>query len=211
MDNQIKIRGVRIEPEEITTILRGHPDLEAAAVLGNIGKDSDNYLVAYVVSKSGTSLTEQSIRTFLSSKIPAAMIPSSIVFLDVLPFTPNGKLDRRALPLPVLNSQNRTDRFIEPRTPVEEELARIWLEVLPVDQVGIYDNFFELGGHSLLAMQVMNRIQKHFHVPFLLEQIFATPTLVECARHIDSVATKRPASDRTDHSSLFQDHEEGLI
>jgi amino acid adenylation domain-containing protein len=211
MDNQIKIRGVRIEPEEITTILQGHPSLEAAAVLGHAGKEGDNYLVAYVVSKSTISLTEQSIRTFLSSKVPAAMIPSSIVFLDALPYTPNGKLDHRALPVPTVTSQNRTTLFVEPRNPIEEELARIWSEVLRVARVGIYDNFFELGGHSLLAMQVINRIQKTFHVPFPLQQIFASPTLAECGQYIDSVATKKHPSELLRHSSIFQDREEGLI
>lgn len=211
MDNQIKIRGVRIEPEEITSILQGHPDLEAAAVLGHAGNEGDNYLVAYVVSKSTISLTEQSLRTFLSSNVPAAMIPSSIVFLDALPYTPNGKLDHRALPAPALTFQNRTTLFVEPHNPIEAELARIWSEVLPVDRVGIYDNFFELGGHSLLAMQVINRIQKTFHVSFPLQQIFATPTLAECGQYIDSIATKSQPSDMVGHSSFSQDREEGLI
>jgi amino acid adenylation domain-containing protein len=211
MDNQIKIRGVRIEPQEISSILQKHPDLKAAAVLGHSGTNGDNFLVAYVVHKSGISLTEQAIRTFLSSKVPAAMIPSSIMFLDSLPFTPNGKLDRRALPVPALASQNRTTLFVEPRNPVEKELARIWSEVLPVDQVGIYDNFFELGGHSLLAMQVINRIQATFHVPFPLQRIFATPTLAECARHIDSVSSKKEPSNIVRNHSLSLDREEGLI
>jgi len=211
LDTQIKIRGVRIEPDEITSLLQGHPDLEAAAVLGHGGTEGDTVLVAYVIPKPKTSLTVQALRTFLASKVPSAMIPSSIMFLASLPSTPNGKLDRRALPVPVRIPQDRTTPVVGPRTPVEEALVRIWIDILSVEEIGIHDNFFELGGHSLLAMQVMNRIQKTFHVPFPLRQIFETPTLADCAQYIEDVSNENRFSHKEVHILSSQDREEGLL
>ncbi|MGD9851484.1 MAG: amino acid adenylation domain-containing protein [Nitrospirales bacterium] len=209
LDNQIKIRGVRIEPEEITSLLQRHPDLEAAAVLGHVEEDNENFLVAYVVPKSNTPRTEQSLRSFLASKVPAAMVPSSFVFLDSLPVTRNGKLDRRALPVPSLGSPTRRTSFVEPRTSIEKTLVDILIELFSVEQIGINDNFFELGGHSLLAMQVINRIEKIFHTPFSLRYIFETPTIGEWAQYLEEISSESQALPIESHS--LKNREEGLI
>ncbi|MGE0472120.1 MAG: amino acid adenylation domain-containing protein [Nitrospirales bacterium] len=210
MDNQIKIRGVRIEPEEITSILQTHPDLQAAAVVGHKEKDGDNnVLIAYVVAHGNAPLTEQSIRTFLSKKVPAAMIPSSFVFLNSLPLTHSGKLDRRALPATPLTFSNPKMPFVEPRTPAEHALTQILREILSVERIGINDNFFELGGHSLLAMQAINRIETTFRTSFPLRHIFEAPTIADWAQHLDGMSNESQSSHIKPHS--FQDRDEGLI
>jgi amino acid adenylation domain-containing protein len=209
--DQVKIRGYRVEPSEIEKVLREHPRVKEAVVVSHPNAQDEPCLVAYVVPTQSDVASVSQLKGFIASKLPDYMTPSTIVPINQLPLTPSGKLDRQALPAPGLTSQNRMTLFVEPRKPIEEELARIWSEVLPVEQVGIYDNFFELGGHSLQAMQVSNRIQKTFDISFPLQQIFATPTLAECARYIDSISTKREPSNMVRNHSLSQDREEGLI
>lgn len=209
LDNQIKIRGVRIEPEELTSHLEKHQDLAAATVLGHVEEGKDNFLAAYVVPKTRTSPTEQSLRSFLASRVPAAMVPSFFIFLESLPVSHNGKLDRRALPVPALGSAARSPACIEPCTAVESRLSTILRELLSIDQIGIDDNFFELGGHSLLAMQLINRIETVFHIPFPLRHIFECPTIRQWAGLLEAESQNtRPVPAE---APSFKDPEEGFI
>jgi amino acid adenylation domain-containing protein len=181
IDSQVKIRGYRIEPGEIETVLAQHPAIQQAAVLAREDTPGDQRLVAYVVAAAGRTPSLDALRSFLQQKLPDYMVPSAFVFLDSLPFTPNGKLDRKALPTPDQSRPELEDAFAAPRTAVEETLAIVWSEVLKLDKVGIHDNFFHLGGHSLLATKVVSRIRGRFGFDLPLREIFAAPTIAALA------------------------------
>ncbi|QLE40077.1 amino acid adenylation domain-containing protein [Nostoc sp. C052] len=183
IDQQVKIRGFRIELGEIEALLAQHPDVRESVVVVREDEPSDKRLVAYVTLKIEQSLQVGELRRFLKSKLPEYMLPNAFVILEAIPLTSNGKVDRRALPAPELHSQ-LTNKFIAPRTPIEEMLALIWAQVLKVEQVGIYDNFFELGGHSLLATQLLSRIRKVFKIELPLRSLFIAATVAELVQEI---------------------------
>ena len=183
LDHQVKIRGIRIELGEIETVLAQHPTVHQTVVIASEDVLGAQCLVAYVILNQKPAATISEIRGFLSTKLPQYMIPSNFVFLDSLPLTPNGKIDRRALPSPDL-AQELSDKYIAPRSPIEEILALIWADVLKLEQVGIHDNFFELGGNSLLATQLLSRIRNSLKVEIPLHSVFAAATLAELAHLI---------------------------
>ena len=176
-DHQVKIRGFRIELGEIEAALGQHPEVREAIVLAREDIPGEKRLVAYVVAQRVFPITE--LRGFLAEKLPEHMVPSAFVFLDALPLTSNGKIDRRNLPAPDQSRPEQENSFVAPRTSVEELLARIWGEVLKLDQVGIHDNFFALGGHSLLLTQIASRIQRAFLVSLPLRILFDAPTVAD--------------------------------
>jgi len=186
-DFQVKIRGYRIELAEIEMALIDTGTLKEAVVLAHEDSFGEKRLIAYVVPNQVQAPSIQELHSFLRERLPDYMEPSTFVFLDTLPLTPGGKVDRRALP-----DQARPD-FIDPfvaaRTPVEERLAGIWAEVLHLEQVGIHDNFFELGGHSLLATQVISRLSEAFAVELPLRSLFETPTVAGLAERITQQLT----------------------
>ena len=176
VDNQVKLRGVRIELGEIESVLRTHPSVHAAVALVSQAGGDDARLIAYVVA--GARRPEPSeLRRFVRERLPDHTVPGAFVFLDALPMTPNGKLDRRALlslaPTPAEGART----YVAPRTPTEDALAGIMAEVLKVDRVGIHDDFFELGGHSLLAVQVIARVRKILRVELPMRSLFTEPTV----------------------------------
>jgi amino acid adenylation domain-containing protein len=167
LDHQIKLRGFRIELGEIETVLMQHEDVREAVVVvrslerSNDGPAADSkHLVAYVVGKNKTRPSADQIRRYLQTKLPNFMLPSVFVMLDEMPLTPNGKVDRRALPAPDSNRPELERNYVAPRLPVEEKLADIWKIVLGVERVGVHDNFFELGGDSILSLQVVARARQ---------------------------------------------------
>jgi amino acid adenylation domain-containing protein len=175
LDQQVKIRGVRIEPEEVTSVLSRHAAVSSCAVIARPDHQGETALVAYVVpTHTGPAAAE--LRVFLAERLPAALVPSTFVFLDALPLTPNGKLDLRALPAPGEGAGTRST-FVAPRTPVESLLAQIWSEVLGVPRVGVDDDFFALGGHSLRATQVIARARGALGIDLPLRSLFETPTV----------------------------------
>ena len=186
IDNQVKIRGFRIELGEVEAALSQHSDVQASCVIPREDTPGDKRLVAYLVANQDCTPTISELRQFLKAKLPEYMIPNAFVMLESLPLTPSGKVDRRTLPVPDLHSEI-TDKYVAPRTPIEELLAQIWAQVLKVEAVGIYDNFFELGGHSLLATQVVSRIRNIFKVELPLRELFATATLGELALVIEQL------------------------
>jgi amino acid adenylation domain-containing protein len=181
IDHQVKIRGVRIEPEEISAILQLHPAVRSSVVVPFQGDQDSPVLVAYVVAAATREGLKNELRRFLLQQLPATMIPSRFEFIERMPLTPNGKLDRRALPLPDLGDRRTGQTRQKPRNPIEEELAAIWSDVLKTSNWGIYDDFFELGGHSLLATQVISRIGTAFRISLPLRTLFESPTVADLA------------------------------
>ncbi len=160
-DHQVKVRGFRIELEEIEAVLSQHPAVQAAVVVAREDSPGDQRLVAYLINRAGQQATGSELRNFLRLKLPDYMLPSAFVNLPAFPLTPNGKVDRRQLPPPqgAVVDEVRTT-YVAPRTPMEELIVQIWRETLKIEHVGVHDNFFDLGGHSLLSMQVIARLQK---------------------------------------------------
>jgi len=185
IDAQVKIRGFRIELGEIEAVLGQHPAVRDTVVTAREDVVGDKYLVGYVVTNQDYTPNSNDMRSFLEQKLPDYMVPSVFVHLDALPLTPNGKVDRQALPAPDQSRPDLEKAFLAPRTPVEETLAGIWVEVLRLERVGIHDNFFELGGHSLLATQVMSRVCKAFQTEIPLRTLFEKPTIEQFAGNIE--------------------------
>jgi acyl carrier protein len=184
IDDQIKIRGYRIEPGEIEAALSGQAGVRQCAVVVREEEPGDKRLVAYVVAEPGIEVRWQELRSHLQARLPDYMAPSSCVLLSELPLTPNGKLDRQALLKVKGQIITSSPGFIPPRTPIEEELAAIWTELLQVERIGIYDNFFYLGGHSILLTQLVSRVQNVFGVQLPIQSLFIMPTLADMARAI---------------------------
>jgi hypothetical protein len=193
VDAQIKIRGFRIEPGEIEAVLAEHEDISDAIVtVATRGGESDR-LVAYVVPRQNPALngngTGQSarqeltsaLRTHLRAHLPDYMVPATFVVLPQLPQTPNGKVDRRALPSPEMAQSEHDKVYAAPKSSLEEVLTGIWSEVLDVDGVGVDDNFFEIGGHSLLAARLISRVRDRLRVEVPLHTLFRSPTPAQFA------------------------------
>jgi acyl-CoA synthetase (AMP-forming)/AMP-acid ligase II len=192
IDHQVKIRGFRIELREIESALAQHPSVREAVVLATEVKRGDRRLVAYVVGQPQTELEAGDLRRLLKRSLPDYMVPGSFVFLDSLPLTPNGKVDRDGLTAPEGRS-TLGQTFVEPRTPEEEQLARIWADILRVERVGVEENFFELGGDSLLSVQVVARAREMGHL-LTVRHLFEHQTVAELA----GVASAKHARSRAD-------------
>jgi len=177
MDHQIKIRGQRVELGEIEAALRDYPGVCENVVTMREGSSGDKHLIAYLVVADQPDPSISELRSFLKQRIPEHMVPSAFVFLESLPLSPNGKLDRSALPDPQKTRAELDNQYVEPSSPDEIVLARIWAGVLEVDKIGLQDNFFELGGHSLLALQMLSRIREVFEIEFPLRSFFNAPTI----------------------------------
>ena len=194
-DQQVKIRGFRIEPGEIESVLARHPGVRETVVLAREDAAGDKRLTGYVVPHKEQTITTSDLRNFLKSKLPDYMIPSLFVFLECLPLTANGKVDRRALPAPDQSRPELEESFLAPRTPVEKIVAQIWAEVLKLEKVGIHDNFFDLGGHSLLATQVVSRLRDGLRVELPLRTMFEKQTVEELAMVIAKIQVEKTEGD----------------
>ncbi len=179
IDNQVKIRGFRIELSEIEAVLNQHPQVSQGIVIVRQDGSGDKSLVAYV-KRSETQVSGNELRSFLKQKLPDYMVPNAIVWLDSFPLTPNGKVDRRRLPIPDFEQERETN-FVAPRTQAETVIANIIATVLGQERVGIHDNFFALGGHSLLATKVISRLREAFEVELPVKIIFESPTVAGLA------------------------------
>ncbi|MEV1179173.1 amino acid adenylation domain-containing protein, partial [Nonomuraea sp. NPDC049784] len=186
-DHQVKIRGHRIEPGEIEAALVAHPAVAAATVVTR-DDDGDTRLVAYLIPADPAAGTPSAgeLRALLRTTLPDYMVPSAFAELSAFPLTPNGKLDRAALPDP--GHSESAAGSAAPRTPAEEVLAGIWAQVLDVAEVGVTDNFFDLGGHSLTAIKVISRVRAAFQSELPLAELFDHPTVRELAAVLDATA-----------------------
>ncbi|WP_445299617.1 non-ribosomal peptide synthetase [Microcoleus sp. B4-C1] len=208
IDDQVKIRGYRIELGEIEAALCQHPQVGEAVVIVREDIPDDKHLVAYVIpdgikEKSEIpNLNSSDLRQFLKEKLPGYMVPATYAVLENMPLTPNGKVDRRALPEIDTDSEDITENYVAPRTDLESAIGKIWAKVLGKQQVSIYDNFFELGGHSLLATQLISRIRDALQVELSVSNLFEAPTVASLAKYIETMrwAAKGLDTPRTDEN-----------
>jgi surfactin family lipopeptide synthetase A len=196
MDEQVKLRGFRIELGEIETQLRKVSGVREAAVILREDGSGNSILVAYLVVYDGYSLSLDFIMGHLKKYLPDYMIPSAFVKLDRVPYTPNGKTDRKALPKPGPENLIRDEQsgFLGPLTPVESKLTDFFQDVLKIDSVGVRDNFFTLGGHSLLAVQLVSRIRDAYSVDIALADVFQAPTVEDLAKLVQNAAPETSLS-----------------
>ncbi len=184
-DMQVKIRGVRIELAEVEAVLLDIPQIKEAAVVAREDAHGDKRLVAYVVAREEPSLPVGTLRAALLKSLPAQGVPAAFVFLDSLPQTPNGKVDRRALPAPSTARPALDGECRAARNPVEERLTRLWEEVLGVKPIGVQDNFFELGGDSLSAVRLVARLEEAFGKSLPLHLLLQAPTIERLAAALE--------------------------
>ncbi|MEV5593674.1 non-ribosomal peptide synthase/polyketide synthase [Streptomyces sp. NPDC052496] len=189
-DDQVKLRGIRIEPGEIEAVLTRHDTVAAAAVVVREGRPGDQRLVAYVVPAPGTEPQPEELRASAARALPAAMVPAVVMVLDALPLTPNGKLDRRALPAPDATAPAAGRA---PRTLHEEILCAVFADVLGRSVPGIDDGFFDLGGHSLLATRLISRVRAALGAELSVRDVFEAPTVAGLAARIGTAGSRRPA------------------
>jgi len=184
LDFQVKIRGLRIELGDIESALRRHEAVTEAVVVARNDERGDKCLVAYVVAVDADDLLIADLRRFLGAQLPGYMVPAAFVVLDALPISPNGKVDRKALPDFAHQATEREDLYVAPITPVEKLVAQVWAEVLKIDSVSRSANFFDLGGHSLLATRVMVRLHDALPFELPLRVLFQSPTVEGLAESI---------------------------
>lgn len=204
IDHQVKIRGFRIELGEIETILTEHSVVRQVLVMAREDVPGNQRLVAYVVLNSvvksliqNTTITRY-LSDFLKQKLPEYMVPSAFVLLDELPLTLNGKVDRRALPVPKW-TQMEAGTYVPPRNPLETQLVEIWMQMLGVEPIGIYDNFYELGGHSLLSIQLFSQVSQAFQLELPLASFLEVPTIAGLAQTIETLRQGKPVATSTDN------------
>ncbi|MCG8313629.1 MAG: LLM class flavin-dependent oxidoreductase [Pseudomonadales bacterium] len=175
MDFQVKIRGYRVELGEIESLLSQQSGIKSAVVTLREDTPGDQRLVAYYVPEEGANVDDSVVKESLARSIPEFMVPSLFVELQAFPLTPNGKIDRRALPAPVVGASSV--EYVAPEGDVENQVVEIWKELLGVEQVGVNENFFEIGGHSLLAVQVLNKLRSKFSKPIQMTDLFRFTTV----------------------------------
>jgi len=183
VDQQVKVRGFRIELSEIESTLAEHPDLRDVVVLAREDRPGDKRLVAYVVGRSSEPPSAATLREFLKLRLPAYMLPSAFVALDRMPVLPSGKIDRLALPAPD-GVRPDGEAFVAPRTALERSVSELWQELLEIDRIGIDDNFFDLGGHSLLIVRLQAKLQRVFSRQLSIIELFQFPTVRTLAGHL---------------------------
>lgn len=185
-DNQIKMRGFRIELGEIESALKMHPLIRSAAVLLNEGIDGGKAIIAYIVRHGKQELTDRQIHDFIEQKLPKHMMPFAFIAIDEIPLTPNGKVDRKALPNPSHLKNKPMDTYLAPRDKMERHLVEIWEKVLGVTPVGVEDDFFTIGGHSLLVVRALSEIKKIMNEDVSVADFFKGPTISQLADTLKS-------------------------
>ncbi len=186
-DDQIKIRGFRIEPDEITSVMNRQSSIQTSLVVAREDTPGEKRLVAYLILAEDEDLTVDTLREALREQLPDYMIPSAFVVLDALPITPNGKIDRKALPAPDETNTLQEQEVALPSTLTEERVSEIVTSLLNLERVGVDENFFLLGGHSLLGTQLITRIGETFGVELSLRTLFSSPTIQELSSEIEQL------------------------
>ncbi|MYW17110.1 AMP-binding protein, partial [Streptomyces sp. SID2955] len=189
-DQQVKLRGFRIEPGEIETVLAGHPAVGQAVVTVREDRPGDKRLVAYLTAQDGARVDVEDVKRRTAGLLPEYMVPSALVLLDAIPLTGNGKVDRKALPAPAVCAEAAPGRA--PRTPKEEVLCGLFAEVLGLPSVTVDDHFFHLGGHSLLATRLVGRIRTVLGVEISVATLFEHPIVATLVEKLDGAEAARP-------------------
>jgi acyl carrier protein len=201
LDGQVKVRGFRVELSEIEATLCQHEEVIEAAVTYTRRDRAERVLAAHYTTPASRTVRPDQLREFLLHRLPDYMIPAKFVPSASLPRTPSGKIDRLALPACVPASPTTTTEFVAPRSPLEQEISRLWCEVLGLERVGVNDNFFEIGGHSLIAGQLFARLRKMLKIDLPLRQLYERPTIAALAELIISLQLER--GDRQRMAALF--------
>ena len=184
-DHQVKIRGFRVELGEVESQIKGLEAVSNCVVVLREDRPGDQWLVAYYVPREGDTVSGSHVRRHLESKLPDYMVPQYFVELSSIPLTPNGKVDRKALPKPQADSSSEQG-YVAPRTETEQKIAGVWQQVLNREKVGVYDDFFEVGGHSLLATQVLSRVNRLFNMQLPLRRLLEARTVEALAEVVDT-------------------------
>ena len=185
IDEQVKVRGFRVEPNEVTATLNVHPCIQQSVVVAREVGPSDARLIGYLVLAPESHLTLSALRAFLQARLPDYMVPAIFVRLEKLPLTPNGKVDRMSLPAPDESNTLREDACAAPRTEMEKTVAGILERLLKLEHVDVEENFFSLGGHSLLGAQLIARLRDTFGIEMPLRVVFEAPTVAELSAEIE--------------------------
>jgi aspartate racemase len=194
IDDQLKIRGFRVEVGEIENTLAQHPAAREVVVIGREDRPGEKQLVAYVVVTNDNRPTTDDLRKFLQARLPEYMVPAAFVMLKSLPLTPGGKVDRRQLPPPQFERDGADKEYVAPRTELERRLVEIWEAMLGVRPIGVKDNFFELGGHSLMEMRLVAEVERRIGITLPLATIYYTRTIESMARALERKKSSRPTS-----------------
>jgi amino acid adenylation domain-containing protein len=211
IDQQVKVRGFRIELEEIESVLLTHPRIREAVVAAREDGAGDKQLVAYFVGRGPGPVSVAELREHLRRTLPDYAVPSLFQRLPALPLTPNGKVDRRALPVPERDRPGQVTDCVAPRDELERRIAGLWREVLDVDRIGVHDSFFELGGHSLRAVKLIFKIQQALGVMLSLTDVFRAPTVAGLCRVIGERDGSGQAAAAPVDSPPPRDGDEGRI
>jgi amino acid adenylation domain-containing protein len=203
-DQQVKIRGFRIEPGEVEAELAAHERLSGAVVMAREDVPGQPRLVAYVVPHAGQSVTVSELRAVLKEKLPDFMIPSAFILLDRMPLTPNGKVDRKALPAPDGARPLLESVYVPPQTGMEMMISDAWCKALRLERVGVHDNFFDLGGHSLLMLRVQGLLHEGLKRELPLIALFKYPTVATLAAHLLSRETQAEGGEAASHRQRQQ-------
>jgi amino acid adenylation domain-containing protein len=187
IDEQVKVRGFRVEPNEVTATLDAHPCIQQSVVVARKVAPSDARLIGYLVPAPESHLTLSALRAFLRARLPDYMVPATFVRLEKLPLTPNGKVDRMSLPAPDESNTLRDDAYAAPRTETEKTVAGILERLLNLEHVDVEENFFSLGGHSLLGAQLIARLRDTFGIEMPLRIVFEAPTVADLATEIEAL------------------------
>jgi acyl carrier protein len=207
MDDQLKIRGFRVEPQEIRCLLGEQGGVRDSVILLRQEVDGDKRLICYFVPATEPAPAAGELRTFLRGRLPAYMIPAVFVPVPAIPLTPNGKIDRRALPPPESVRGAADESYLSPRTELESRIAAIWRELLGVERVGMQDNFFDLGGHSLLLVRAQSRLQEALGREITVLDLFQNPTVGALARFL----SQDTAEDREKGQERIEDRSRKLL
>jgi acyl carrier protein len=177
IDHQVKIRGYRIELGEVEAVLNEYASVKTCVVVAREEADNDKRLVAYIVARAGEKPGHHELQNFLRARLLEHMVPSAFVLLDEMPLTPNGKINRRALPAPEELRPELEQRYVAPRNDIEVALVELWQEVLDIHPIGVSDNFFDLGGHSLKATRLLAKVRSVFRMQLPLSVVFEATTV----------------------------------
>jgi amino acid adenylation domain-containing protein len=195
LDNQVKLRGYRIELSEIETALIQNNTIKEAIVICREDSPGNKYLVAYITLQNEQEIDINQLKDYLHSKLPEYMVPAAIMVIEKIPLTANGKIDRTALPMP--SQEISSQSLVIPKTEIETNLAEIWGEVLGLEQVGIENNFFDIGGTSLLGLKLITRIQNSFGVDLRAVKLYQYPTIQKLAHYLTESTKKQPTQIKT--------------